>query len=478
MSILRKLNKLVKNETSKTSNSLKFFVKPQLSYTLAFKSQTLIIPSEWAKGIIVTLSDDEEGAAQNLQLQATTVGSDHLEAQFQELDKELNAPFPEDKSTTTEIAFASEPTPTPKASSANPSVDKGKRIATSKSERPAKKSKKTKESSAKEKTKKDVVKASANDIFALELPKWVFTLEGICSSWRSFFLKAERHIYREVLGETRLERRSNMRMLSRKNIEFLVLLKVIMRRNVLIMAFAFAFYWMQRAKRLRNTNRRWFSLLERIPTQIKNLSELVDVSDDDCKNVLRMDQLAFSRFCNILVSDGGLKNSKHVSAKEKVRSGQIISKYFHRVLHCVLKLHSTFLVEPQQVPDDSTDPRWGVNMDVGMEAEKGKVTRGRRSWTKVEEDALIQCLVGIVNDGWKADNGFKAGFQRELEKGMRKLIPGTDLVANPYINSKIHVWKKEYEICLIYWERVELDGIPQLALLTSWMSPCGMLRKG
>ncbi|KAL8476193.1 hypothetical protein ACS0TY_028739 [Phlomoides rotata] len=83
-------------------------------------------------------------------------------------------------------------------------------------------------------------------------------------------------------------------------------------------------------------------------------------------------------------------------------------------------------------------------MDAGMEAEKGKVTRGRRSWTKVEEDALIQCLVGIVNDGWKADKGFKAGFQRELEKGMRKLIPGTDLVANPHINSKIHVWKKEY----------------------------------
>ncbi|KAL8457711.1 hypothetical protein ACS0TY_034725 [Phlomoides rotata] len=59
----------------------------------------------------------------------------------------------------------------------------------------------------------------------------------------------------------------------------------------------------------------------------------------------------------------------------------------------------------------------GVNMDAGMEAEKWKVTRGHRSWTKVEEDALIQCLVGIVNDGWKTDNGFKAGFQRELEKG-------------------------------------------------------------
>ncbi|KAL8477944.1 hypothetical protein ACS0TY_030011 [Phlomoides rotata] len=73
-----------------------------------------------------------------------------------------------------------------------------------------------------------------------------------------------------------------------------------------------------------------------------------------------------------------------------------------------------------------------------------KAPRGRRSWTKVEEDVLIECLIGIVQDGWKADNGFKAGFQRALEKAMRKKLPGTDIVATPHINSKIHVWKKEY----------------------------------
>ncbi|KAL8540173.1 hypothetical protein ACS0TY_001665 [Phlomoides rotata] len=49
-----------------------------------------------------------------------------------------------------------------------------------------------------------------------------------------------------------------------------------------------------------------------------------------------------------------------------------------------------------------------------------------------------------VTEGWKAKNGFRAGFQRELEKGVRKLLPGTDIVATPHINSKIHVWKKEY----------------------------------
>ncbi|KAL8521082.1 hypothetical protein ACS0TY_011577 [Phlomoides rotata] len=27
---------------------------------------------------------------------------------------------------------------------------------------------------------------------------------------------------------------------------------------------------------------------------------------------------------------------------------------------------------------------------------------------------------------------------------MCKLLPGTDIIANPHINSKIHIWKKEY----------------------------------
>ncbi|KAL8542099.1 hypothetical protein ACS0TY_003090 [Phlomoides rotata] len=73
-----------------------------------------------------------------------------------------------------------------------------------------------------------------------------------------------------------------------------------------------------------------------------------------------------------------------------------------------------------------------------------KCIRGHRSWSKIEEDALILCLTNVVIEGWKFENDFKAGFQRELEKGMRRIIPNTDLVATLHINSKIHVWKKEY----------------------------------
>ncbi|KAL8537101.1 hypothetical protein ACS0TY_012329 [Phlomoides rotata] len=81
---------------------------------------------------------------------------------------------------------------------------------------------------------------------------------------------------------------------------------------------------------------------------------------------------------------------------------------------------------------------------VDLVLERVKQVRGRRSWSRIEEDALIHYLIDVVNDGWKAENGFRAGFQRELERGMKRKFPGTDIVATPHINSKIHVWKKEY----------------------------------
>ncbi|KAL8522742.1 hypothetical protein ACS0TY_012909 [Phlomoides rotata] len=72
--------------------------------------------------------------------------------------------------------------------------------------------------------------------------------------------------------------------------------------------------------------------------------------------------------------------------------------------------------------------------------------------THMEVDPLENGLDEFMNDeaahavldNPEADNGFRCGFQRELEKGMRKLLVGTDIVANPHINFKIHVWKKEY----------------------------------
>ncbi|KAL8492912.1 hypothetical protein ACS0TY_024199 [Phlomoides rotata] len=57
--------------------------------------------------------------------------------------------------------------------------------------------------------------------------------------------------------------------------------------------------------------------------------------------------------------------------------------------------------------EHSMDP---LCVGVGQESGKGKAPRGSKSWSRVEEDALNHCLTDIVNDGWKAENYFKAGF--------------------------------------------------------------------
>ncbi|KAL8515213.1 hypothetical protein ACS0TY_014068 [Phlomoides rotata] len=261
-----------------------------------------------------------------------------------------------------------------------------------------------------------------------------------------------------------------MRMVSRKNTELILYLKAILERTILMISIGITILTLEKEKRRYNGHRRKFSITDRIPAQIQNMADLVQVSDEDCRNKFRMDRSCFYRLCHLLQDVGGLKSSKYINVYDKVamflsilthhsknrcvkfqfkRSGQTVSKQFHL-------LHYLLLVKPTPIPNDSNDTRWG-NFKVtscntmephapgtGNDVVKGKASRGRRSWSRVEEDSLIGCLIDIVNDGWKTDNGFKAGFQRELEKGMRKIFPGTDLVANLHINSKIHVWKKEY----------------------------------
>ncbi|KAG8384008.1 hypothetical protein BUALT_Bualt04G0073400 [Buddleja alternifolia] len=59
-------------------------------------------------------------------------------------------------------------------------------------------------------------------------------------------------------------------------------------------------------------------------------------------------------------------------------------------------------------------------------------------------EVLISALKDIIAQGWKADNGFKTGYLQELEHYMVRAFPSTDLRALPHINSRIHVWKKNY----------------------------------
>ncbi|KAL0445285.1 UNVERIFIED_CONTAM: hypothetical protein Slati_2251200 [Sesamum latifolium] len=77
----------------------------------------------------------------------------------------------------------------------------------------------------------------------------------------------------------------------------------------------------------------------------------------------------------------------------------------------------------------------------GAGKEKGG---SRRTWTAKEEEVLVNALKSIVASGWKCDNGFCNGYLLPLEAYMLNALPSSDIRSEPYINSKIHVWKKQY----------------------------------
>ncbi|KAL0347870.1 UNVERIFIED_CONTAM: hypothetical protein Scaly_1803000 [Sesamum calycinum] len=70
----------------------------------------------------------------------------------------------------------------------------------------------------------------------------------------------------------------------------------------------------------------------------------------------------------------------------------------------------------------------------------------RRTWTLVEEEALINGLKSLVSSGWKCDNGFRNGYLAQLEAHLKRAFPQCDLKAEPHINSKLHVWKRQYSL--------------------------------
>ncbi|XP_057767710.1 uncharacterized protein At2g29880-like isoform X2 [Salvia miltiorrhiza] len=86
--------------------------------------------------------------------------------------------------------------------------------------------------------------------------------------------------------------------------------------------------------------------------------------------------------------------------------------------------------------------------DIGR-VRASKPDKTRRSWTPREEEMLLASLKELVAQGWKADNGFRAGYLLKLEESMRKEFVGTDIKGMPHINSKLSAWKKSYNSLLM-----------------------------
>ncbi|KAL2929073.1 hypothetical protein RDABS01_034484 [Bienertia sinuspersici] len=85
-------------------------------------------------------------------------------------------------------------------------------------------------------------------------------------------------------------------------------------------------------------------------------------------------------------------------------------------------------------------------MDVGQSAQSGR-GKNKRSWTKLEEECLINGLLEMSADpSWKTDDSFNGGFKNKLEEKMNEKFPGCGLKVVPHIESKIKWFKDKYNV--------------------------------
>ncbi|KAL8482977.1 hypothetical protein ACS0TY_025874 [Phlomoides rotata] len=86
------------------------------------------------------------------------------------------------------------------------------------------------------------------------------------------------------------------------------------------------------------------------------MSELVEMSDTDYFDNLRVNRSDFNRLCYLLRHMGASRWVVKFSFK---RSSQTIHTHFHNVLRVVLKLHEVLLAKPTPVDDECTHhPSW------------------------------------------------------------------------------------------------------------------------
>ncbi|KAL8519099.1 hypothetical protein ACS0TY_010147 [Phlomoides rotata] len=198
------------------------------------------------------------------------------------------------------------------------------------------------------------------------------------------------------------------------------------------------------------------------------MSELVEMSDTDCFDNLRLNREAFNRLCYLLRHMGRLVDGRYVTVGEQValflsvlshhskvrvvrfrfkRSGQTIHTYFHNVLRAVLKLHEVLLAKPSPVTDDSTHPKTDK---ARYRTQKGTVLvnvlaacdRGMRftymlvGWegsaadSRVLRDAIVrddglECHMVLKPLRNKIENGRRGWSVREeqvLSEAMKKIV--------------------------------------------------------
>ncbi|KAL8469419.1 hypothetical protein ACS0TY_032308 [Phlomoides rotata] len=110
-------------------------------------------------------------------------------------------------------------------------------------------------------------------------------------------------------------KRHTMRTIARQGDRSYSFMNRLIQNTVVIVSIGIILLTKTKQRREINDHRRKFTIFDQIPSQMKNMSYLCE------------------------------------------RSGQTISKHFHVVLSSVSRLHAMFLVKPQLITEDDTDPR-------------------------------------------------------------------------------------------------------------------------
>ncbi|CAH9072184.1 unnamed protein product [Cuscuta epithymum] len=71
--------------------------------------------------------------------------------------------------------------------------------------------------------------------------------------------------------------------------------------------------------------------------------------------------------------------------------------------------------------------------------------RSNHQWSPHEDIILIDGCLEFINQGWKAENGFKTGFYQQLQKWMSAKIPGCHITGDPHIKNRLRHLKMQYK---------------------------------
>lgn len=124
-----------------------------------------------------------------------------------------------------------------------------------------------------------------------------------------------------------------------------------------------------------------YSKAEKKHLRIMHLNTLIKHSDVICKSELRVDRRTFYVLCEMVRDIGDLSDTRNMSLEEIVamflytlahhfknrtignhffRSGESVSRNFHRCLLAVLKLHEYLLKKPTPITEENEDGRWKI----------------------------------------------------------------------------------------------------------------------